>query len=86
MLMASDESTREVTYRIFDWMDPGRVKYHNVALDDGGVNDLSSLFERELKDWDENFQRSFHGETTKEGTLISFVETYLSEYKLMDNF
>ena len=81
MLMASDESTREVTYRIFDWMDSGRVKYHNVALDDGGVNDLASLFKRELKDWDKSFERSFNGETTKEGTLISFVENYLSEYK-----
>lgn len=81
MLMASDESTREVTYRIFDWMDSGRVKYHNVALDDGGANDLATLFKKELKNWDKGFEMSFNGEATKDGTLISFVEKYLSEYK-----
>ena len=31
MLMASDESTREVTYKIFNWMEMGMVTYHQVA-------------------------------------------------------
>ena len=46
MLLASDITTRDVTFRIFDWMEPGSIQYHLVVQDDQGklVRDLAALF------------------------------------------
>ena len=86
MLMASEESTREVTYKIFNWMEMGMVTYHHVCCDDANKpNNLAELFKRELKDWDGTFKLAFRGddggdETAKPETLMAYVESYLRNY------
>ena len=72
MLLASDESTRDATYKIFEWMEVGMVKYHLVENE----NNLANLFKRELKQLDKRLE-----ETSKEDTLMAHIDHYLSEYK-----
>jgi len=92
MLLASDESTREVTYMIFDWMEMGTVMYHHVAVSNDedapkNENNLARLFKTELRNRDKRFELSFNKEeginpaTTKQGTLMESVEKYLDRYK-----
>ena len=64
MLLASDESMRDVTYMIFDWMESGTVMYHHVAVSNEkgalqNVNNLARLFYTELKNRDNSFDLSF---------------------------
>ena len=72
MLLASDESTRDATYKIFEWMEVGMVKYHLVKNE----NNLANLFKRELKQLDKRLEK-----TSKEDTLMAHIDHYLSEYK-----
>jgi len=88
MLLASDESTREVTHNIFEWMELGMMKYHLVSPPDikgthQDENNLANLFETELrKHSSEDFELFFYkDQKPKQGTLMAFVKKYLDGYK-----
>ena len=80
ILLSSEESAREVTYTIFEWMEIGVVKYHHVMKDGEGAqkneNNLANLFKTKLQEWDV----SFYFPSTQ-GTIMAYVDEYLSEYK-----
>jgi len=80
MLLASHESTREVTYTIFEWMEAGMVRYHRVK----DHNNLASLFKAAMQKWDENYALLSNGESNKpghyQGTLLAYLEDYLKDY------
>jgi hypothetical protein len=86
MLLASGKATRDATHQIFGWMEGGTVEYHHVIMrDEEGVpqseNNLASLFARELEKGDSDFALSSGMEDIKQGTLMSYIKEYLSEYK-----
>jgi len=89
MLLSSEETTREVTCTIFEMMEQGMVKYHQVMRDSEGAlqseNNLANLFKTELEKRDNSFRLSFLLSATKDtsnkGTLVAHIEEYLSEYK-----
>jgi hypothetical protein len=85
MLLSSEESTREVTHTVFELMELGMVKYHHVMQDDEfelqNENNLGNLFKTELQKWDKSFVLSSKNEANTQGTLMAYVEEYLTEYR-----
>lgn len=85
MLLSSEESTREVTHTVFELMELGMVKYHHVMQDDEfelqNENNLGNLFKTELQKWDTSFVLSSRNEANTQGTLMAYVEEYLTEYR-----
>ena len=78
MLLSSSESTRDVTYRIFDWMERGAVTYHHVITE----NNLANLFKSKLLKSDKSFESSFCDQNQcRQGTLMAYIEKYLTKYK-----
>ena len=75
MLLASDKSTRDVTYIIFDWMESRVVQYHHVES-----NNLADLFKKELQK-DKRFKLSSSNKPYKEGTFMYHIDLYLAEYE-----
>ena len=79
MLLASDPSTSDVTYKVFHWMESGSVLYHRVMKDDKEVNNLANLIETELKKTPQ-FQSS--GDEAKyQGALFAHIDKYLSSFE-----
>lgn len=79
MLLASNESTRHVTYQIFDWMERGAVTYHRVVLEGEDAaqqneNNLANLFTTKLLKWDKSFELSFSNQKPKQGTMTAYIE------------
>ena len=90
MLLASDESTREVTYTIFEYMESGAVRYHRVVIDERGrwipTNNLAGLFRTEMRKRDKTFVVSTTAagdgdNTVLEGTLMAYIDRYLAKYE-----
>lgn len=83
MLLASEESTRDATMRIFEWMEEGHVAYHNVAPDKTQPEtNLAKVINAELrKKPNKNFERSFNKDKTmKEETFMKQIENELAKY------
>ena len=83
MLLSANESTREVTHNIYEWMEMGSVEYHQVEDKDN----LADLFIAELRRQNSSYGKSFKDGTSssaEEGTLMFHVQTYLSEYTWTD--
>lgn len=84
LILATDESTREATFKVFELMETGTVKYHPVMMNGDGVrleNNLAQLMKTELLKSDENFALTVGLESTKEGALMGLVDKYLAEYR-----
>mmetsp|Transcript_60985 Transcript_60985/g.68242 ORF Transcript_60985/g.68242 Transcript_60985/m.68242 type:complete len:100 (-) Transcript_60985:33-332(-) len=54
MLMSSDHFTCTITYKIFDLMEMGMMKYHKVARKKNLVNLFMEERKKRYKDFDEN--------------------------------
>jgi len=84
MLLSSEESTREATCTIFEMMELGMMKYHQVVQSGpGGLkneNNLANLFKTELQKWDKSFVLPFMNQASIKGTLMAYIDEYLTEY------
>ena len=74
MLLASHESTRSVTQRIFDWMELGSLTFHHVE----GKGNLAKVFKEELKVCTNSHREG------RVGTLLEKVDENLKEYTFMN--
>jgi len=90
MVLASKESTREVTHTIYEWMEAGVTKYHHVMLEKDkdklclrDRNNLANLFRTELRNQDKSFEFETNG-TEKQGTLLFYIEIYFRSYSWTD--
>ena len=82
MLLASDNLTRRVTYKIFHWMESGTVQYHRVMNEDetNPQNSLSNLIKTELQK-DKRFNSSRSTRAIREqGGLMAYIDKYLAGY------
>ena len=84
MLLSANESTRQVTHNIYEWMEMGSVKYHQVE-DKGNLADLfTAELRRQNKSYEKSFPKDGTSSSAKEGTLLFHVQTYLKEYTWTD--
>jgi hypothetical protein len=84
MLLASNVSTRDAAYTIFDWMEMGAVKYHEVVIDINGrsipTNNLADLFKIEMQKRNQRFVVMTDENKIREGTLMFYIDIYLAKY------
>ena len=79
MLLASNESTRNVTQMIFLWMELILVNYHHVIPpEESGSSTLGELFKKEFRQHDNSFT------TYNEKLFMAHITKYLEGYKWKD--